>query len=78
MVGWNGSSAPSRACPERSRREEFWDGLSPGPLQDWERFLKDYVRSYNHRRLHSALGYKTPLQYALECLPCQAQVSHMS
>jgi transposase InsO family protein len=63
---------------QRTVQEEFWDGIGPGPLADWERFLQDYVRFYNRVRQHSALGYKTPMQYALQRLPRQARLSHMS
>jgi transposase InsO family protein len=63
---------------QRTVQEEFWDGIGPGPLENWERFLQDYVRFYNRRRQHSALGYATPMQYALQRLPRQARVSHMS
>lgn len=63
---------------QRTVQEEFWDGIGPGPLEDWKRFLQDYVRFYNRRRQHSALGYATPMQYALQRLPRQARVSHMS
>ena len=78
MARWNGSSVPFRACPERSRREEFWDGAVSGNLERWEQQLQDYLRFYNRHRQHSALGYLTPLQYALQRLPHQARVSHMS
>jgi transposase InsO family protein len=63
---------------QRTVQEEFWDGIFPRPLAQWERMLQDYVRFYNTTRLHSALGYTTPLQYALERLPRKARVSHMS
>ena len=63
---------------QRTVQEEFWDGVLPRPIQHWERMLQDYVRFYNTTRLHSALGYATPLQYALERLPRKARVSHMS
>ena len=63
---------------QRTVQEEFWDGIGPGPLEDWERWLRDYVRFYNQRRQHSALGYATPMEYALQRLPRQARVSHMS
>ncbi len=63
---------------QRTVQEEFWDGIGPGPLEDWERFLQDYVRFYNRIRLHSALDYTTPMKYALQRLPHQARVSHMS
>jgi len=63
---------------QRTVQEEFWDGIGPGSLLQWERFLQDYVRFYNRARQHSALGYKAPMQYALERLPRQARLSHMS
>jgi transposase InsO family protein len=63
---------------QRTVQEEFWDGIGPGPLEDWERFLQDYLRFYNRTRLHSALDYSTPMKYALQRLPRQARVSHMS
>jgi transposase InsO family protein len=63
---------------QRTLQEEFWDGIGPGPLKEWKRFLHDYVHFYNRRRQHSALGYTTPMQYALQRLPRQARLSHMS
>ena len=63
---------------QRTVREEFWDGMGPAPLPRWERWLQDYVRLYNRRRQHSALGYTTPMEYALQRLPRQARVSHIS
>ena len=63
---------------QRTVQEEFWDGIGPGSLLQWERFLQDYVRFYNRARQHSALGYKAPIEYALERLPRQARLSHMS
>jgi len=63
---------------QRTIQEEFWDGITAGALADWRRWLNDYLRFYNRRRQHSALAYATPLQYALQRLPRQARVSHMS
>ena len=63
---------------QRTVQEEFWDGVGPGPLADWQRWLQDYLHFYNRSRLHSALGYSTPMQYALDRLPHQARVSHIS
>lgn len=60
---------------QRTVQEEFWDGIDPGPREHWERWLQDYVRFYNQRRQHSALGYRAPMEYAL---PRQAQTSHIS
>lgn len=63
---------------QRTVQEEFWDGIGPGPLQQWERFLQDYIRFYNQARQHSALDYTTPISYALQRLPQRARLSHMS
>ena len=63
---------------QRTVQEEFWDGIGPGPLQEWQPFLHDYVRFYNQVRLHSGLGNDTPLKYALQRLPQQARLSHIS
>lgn len=64
---------------QRTVQEEFWDGIiGPASLEDWERWLQDYLRFYNRRRQHSALGYTTPMEYALQRLPQRARVSHMS
>lgn len=62
----------------RTMQEEFWDAVEDAPPERWKPWLRDYVRFYNRRRIHSALGYKTPSEYALERLPRQARVSHMS
>jgi transposase InsO family protein len=62
---------------QRTVREEYWDGVGPGPVEEWERGLQDYLRFYNRRRLHSALGYVAPMAYALQRLP-RAGISHVS
>jgi transposase InsO family protein len=62
---------------QRTAREEYWDGVGTGPVEDWERGLQDYLRFYNRRRLHSALGYTAPMAYALQRLP-RARISHVS
>jgi len=63
---------------QRTIDEEFWDGIGPGPLDGWQRWLQDYVRFYNRCRQHSALGYTSPMEYASQRLPRQARVSHIS
>ena len=62
----------------RTMQEELWDAVEDSSPGRWRRWLHDYVRFYNRRRIHSALGYKTPAQYALERLPRKARASHMS
>ena len=62
----------------RTMQEEFWDAVEDAPPERWKPWLSDYVRAYNRRRIHSALPYKTPFDYALERLPPRARVSHMS
>ena len=63
---------------QRTVQEEFWDGVDEAAVDLWERRLHDYVSFYNRRRLHSALGYQPPFEYALQRLPRQARTSHMS
>ena len=58
-------------------REELWDGVLPGTVPEWEKGLQAYVRFHNKKRLHSVLGYSTPLLYAQERLP-QARSYHIS
>ena len=62
----------------RTMQEEFWDAVEDSPPARWVLWLQDYVCFYNRRRIHSALAYKTPAEYALERLPRKARVSHMS
>jgi len=62
---------------QRTLQEEHWHGVGPAPLQDWQQGLQDCLRFYNRRRLHSALGYQTPMAYALQRLP-RARLSHVS
>jgi transposase InsO family protein len=63
---------------QRTIQEELWDGVVVGSIEAWEHQLQQYLRHYNTRRLHSALGSQPPLRYALERLPRQARISHMS
>jgi len=62
---------------QRTVREEYWDGVGPGPLEECERGLQDYLRFYNRSLLHSALGYTPPMAYALDRLP-RTRISHVS
>jgi len=70
-LGGTGARLRRQACRgngkvERAQRtidEEFWDGIGPGPLDGWQRWLQDYVRFYNRCRQHSALDYRAPWQH---------------
>lgn len=62
----------------RTMQEEFWDAVEEARPERWKPWLRDYVRFYNRRRIHSALGYKTPAEYALDRLPRKDRLSHMS
>ena len=63
---------------QRTVQEEFWDGIGPGPLEEWERFLQGYVRFYNRHRQHSAPRLRhahtvcstTPAPPGPDCLAC--------
>jgi transposase InsO family protein len=55
--------------PQSNGKLERWHGSikrecirpsSPGSLQEAVRLVSSYVESYNHVRLHSAIGYITP------------------
>ena len=46
---------------QRTMREELWDGALPGTVPEWEKGLQAHVRFHNKKRLHSVLGYSTPL-----------------
>ena len=62
----------------RTMQEEFWNAVEEAPPHRWKPWLADYLRFYNRRRMHSALGYQTPMRYALGRLPRKARLSHMS
>ncbi|HEY8489854.1 MAG TPA: integrase core domain-containing protein [Dehalococcoidia bacterium] len=62
----------------RTMDEELWGWISQDPPETWAAQLRAYVRFYNEVRLHAALDYLPPLQYALARLPQQALLSHMS
>jgi transposase InsO family protein len=54
---------------QRTCAEEFWDGIDPASAAvHWQPLLKRYLAFYNEQRLHSALGYRAPAQYAKDRL----------
>ena len=58
-------------CWDNAPVESFFSSLKAelastarwATLPDAETAVADYLRFYNHRRLHSALGYRSPAQY---------------
>jgi transposase InsO family protein len=46
-----------------SFKAELVSGTRWTTLNDAHAAVADYVRFYNHQRLHSALGYRSPVQY---------------
>lgn len=64
-------SAACRGPADHAHMESFWHSLKAELLhgrrfasdEDLRRVLGRYLRYYNHRRLHSALGYRTAVDY---------------
>jgi len=65
--------------PQSNGKLERWHGIlkqecirpsCPSTIEEAERRVTDFVRSYNHERLHSAIGYITPH----DCLSGRSQV----
>jgi putative transposase len=57
----------SRFGDELLKREVFASLLEAKVLVD------EYRNHYNHRRPHSALGYRTPAEFAASCEPASAE-----
>lgn len=49
-----------------SLKSEALHGRQIRTREELERIIRGYVRFYNHRRLHSGLGYRTPVDYERE------------
>jgi transposase InsO family protein len=64
-------SAACRGPAENAHMESFWHSLKAEVLHgtrfatedDLRQDLARYIHYYNHRRLHSALGYRSPVDY---------------
>lgn len=50
-----------------SLKAELTRGTPVGTEQQLRRALDEYIRYYNTRRLHSALGYRSPVAFEREC-----------
>ena len=56
----------SRFSDELLKREVFTS------LMEAEVLVEEYRNHYNHRRPHSSLGYRTPVEFAASCEPLKA------
>ena len=50
-------------------RNEFLNGEVFGSLKEAQVLAEQHRLEYNHRRPHSALGYRTPAAFAATCIP---------
>ena len=73
LKGWDMRSSMSRKgnCWDNAPTESFWGRLKTASLygrkfatrQEAMDAVMDWMAFYNHRRLHSTLGYLSPMQY---------------
>jgi putative transposase len=73
LKGWGIRSSMSRKgnCWDNAPTESFWGRLKTASLygrkfatrQEAMDAVLDWIAFYNHRRLHSTLGYVSPMQY---------------
>ena len=73
LKGWEIRSSMSRKgnCWDNAPTESFWGRLKTASLygkkfttrQEAMNAVMDWMAFYNHRRLHSTLGYLSPMQY---------------
>ncbi len=46
-----------------SQSAEWIRGKTFGTFNELERAIRNYIRFYNHHRLHSGIDYHTPAEY---------------
>jgi len=73
MKGWDMRSSMSRKgnCWDNAPTESFWGRLKTASVhghkfatrEQARQAVMDWMAFYNHRRLHSSLGYLSPMQY---------------
>jgi transposase InsO family protein len=73
LEGWGMRSSMSRKgnCWDNAPTESFWGRLKTASVhghkfatrEDARRAVMDWIAFYNHRRLHSSLGYLSPMQF---------------
>jgi transposase InsO family protein len=76
--GMNASMTRIGDCWDNAPTESLWGSLKVGRLHcmkfamrraamdamvDWLTSMVDWLTFYNHRRLHSTLGYVSPMQF---------------
>lgn len=73
LSGWGMRSSMSRKgnCWDNAPTESFWGRLKTASVhghkfatrEEARRAVMDWMAFYNHRRLHSSLGYLSPMQF---------------
>ena len=73
LANWKVRSSMSRKgnCWDNAPTESFWGRLKAACIHGYrftskeqaKRAIMDWMAFYNHRRLHSSLGYLSPMQY---------------
>jgi transposase InsO family protein len=51
----------------KSMKSDMYHRREFSSEQELRRAICDYVRFYNHERLHSALGYRSPIEFETQC-----------
>eukprot|EP01035_Chromulina_nebulosa_P056561 gene56561-77515_t len=86
LKGWGMRSSMSRKgnCWDNAPTESFWGRLKTASVhghkfatrEQARQAVMDWMAFYNHRRLHSSLGYLSPMQYEQRWGKVKPSVTH--